>query len=159
MVFPSVSRTKVAVFATLGAVSCATPQSDTSTAETKESQAGMYLKHGQARQTSPSPDSHPAGAHLQYFGGRIVSNIQVVQVLYGTGSYIPQVTSTSTPSMATFYQGVLNSAYVDWLTEYNTLGQPAPTTNQVLGRGSFSQQVQISPNLTRNASCSSRRVL
>jgi hypothetical protein len=110
----------------------------------------MYLKHGQARQTSPSPDSHPAGAHLQYFGGRIVSNIQVVQVLYGAGSYIPQVTSTSTPSMATFYQGVLNSPYVDWLTEYNTLGQPAPTTNQVLGRGSFSQQVQISPNPANN---------
>jgi hypothetical protein len=109
----------------------------------------MFL-HGQARQAGPTPDSHPAGAHLQYFGGRIVSNIQVVQVLYGSGSYIPQVTSTSTPSMATFYQGVLNSPYVDWLTEYNTVGQPAPTSNQTVGRGSFSQQVQINPNPANN---------
>jgi hypothetical protein len=108
------------------------------------------MKRGQDRQTKPSQASHPAGAHLQYFGGRIVSNMQVVQVLYGTGSYIPQVTSTGTPSMATFYQGVLNSPYVDWLTEYNTVGQPPPTTNQVLGRGSFSQQVQISPNPANN---------
>ncbi len=149
MVFPSASRTKVALFATLGAVGCATPQSDTATGESQQSQAGMFL-HGQARVTKPSPDSHPAGAHLQYFGGRIVSNMQVVQVLYGTGSYIPQVTSTSTPSMATFYQGVLNSPHVDWLTEYNTVGLPPPTSNQVLGRGSFSQQVQISPNPANN---------
>src|SRR5262249_49947528 len=123
MVFPSVSRTMVAAFATLGAVSCATPQSDAPPVETQqsqagESQAGMFIKHGEDRQTTPGVFVHPAGAHLQYFGGRIVSNVQVVQVLYGSGSYIPQVTSTSTPSMATFYQGVLNSPYVDWLTEY-----------------------------------------
>lgn len=149
MVFPSASRTMVAAFATFGAVSCATPQSDTSTVESNESRAGMFL-HGQARQTKPGPFSHPAGAHLQYFGGRIVSNIQVVQVLYGTGSFIPQVTSTATPSVATFYQGVLNSPYVDWLTEYNTVGLPPPNSNQVLGRGSFSQQVQITPNPANN---------
>ncbi len=75
----------------------------------------------------------------------MVSHAQVIQVLYGTGSYLPQVTSTSTPSMATFYQGVLNSAYVDWLTEYNTTTQPSPTSNQVIGRGSFSTQVMITP--------------
>ena len=77
MVFPSASRTKVALFATLGAVGCATPQSDTTTVESKESRAGMFL-HGQVRQDKPRPFTHPAGAHLQYFGGRIVSNIQVV---------------------------------------------------------------------------------
>jgi len=154
MVFPSASRTKVALFATLGAVGCATPQSDTATAESKQSQAGMFL-HGQLRHAKPSQDSHPAGAHRQYFDGRVVSNIQVVQLLYGTESYIPQVTSTSTPSMATSYQGVLNSPYVDWLTEYNTVGQPPPTSNQVLDRGSFSQQVQINPGSAalRRRSC------
>ena len=75
----------------------------------------------------------PAGAHLTYYGGRVVSNMQVVQVLYGTGSYLPQVSSTSSPSMATFYQGVLNSPYVDWLTEYNTniiAAGGTPGTNQ-----------------------------
>src|SRR5215471_10890961 len=100
--------------------------------------------------TQIKPDSAPPGAHLQYFGGRIVSNIQVVQVIYGAGSYLPQITSTASPSMATFYQGVLNSAYVDWLSEYNTTTQPAPTTNQVIGRGSFSTQVVITPSAANN---------
>src|ERR1051325_1327017 len=61
------------------------------------------------RRNALTAASAPAGAHLQYFGGRVVSNIQVVQVIWGTGSYIPEVLSTASPSMATFYQGVLNS--------------------------------------------------
>jgi hypothetical protein len=92
----------------------------------------------------------PAGAQLSYFGGRVVSNMQVVEVLYGSGSYLPQVTSTASPSIATFYQGVLNSAYVDWLTEYNTTGKLSPTTNQTIGRGGFVSQVQISPSTTND---------
>ncbi len=103
------------------------------------------LFRGQLRQTTTvKRTSAPFGAHLSYFGGRVVSNIQVVQVLYGTGSYIPQVTTTNSPSMATFYQGVLNSPYVDWLTEYNTT-DPVAGTNQIIGRGTFSSQVTITP--------------
>jgi hypothetical protein len=93
----------------------------------------------------------PTGAHLSYYGGRVVSNMQVVQVIYGTGSYLSQVTSTSSPSMATFYQGVLNSPYVDWLSEYNTSGN-ASTPSQVIGRGSFSTQVTITPSAANNGS-------
>src|SRR5262249_40196107 len=44
----------------------------------------------------------PPGAHLTYYGGRVVSNLQVVQVLWGTGNYLPQVSSTASPSIATF---------------------------------------------------------
>ncbi|HEV8492727.1 MAG TPA: hypothetical protein VGR76_10670, partial [Candidatus Angelobacter sp.] len=33
----------------------------------------------------------PAGAHLSYFGGPVISNVHVVQVLYGSGSYNAQV--------------------------------------------------------------------
>ncbi|HMG19794.1 MAG TPA: kelch repeat-containing protein, partial [Kofleriaceae bacterium] len=115
----------------------------------------MFL-HGQLRgeRSSSSPPRGasggaafaPPGAHLQYLGGRIMSNIQVVQVLWGTGNFLPEITSTASPSVATFYQGVLNSAYVDWLTEYNTIGLPPPTSDQFLGRGSFSTQVQITPS-------------
>jgi|GEM_PF-3013111 len=90
----------------------------------------------------------PAGAKLVYHGGRVVSNIQVVQVLYGTGSYLPQVTSTAAPSMATFYQQVTNSSYFDWLTEYNTPSTGG--TNQKIGHGSFSTQVQITPSSANN---------
>jgi hypothetical protein len=89
----------------------------------------------------------PAGAHLTYYGGRVVSNLHVIQVLWGSGTagggngqYLTQVLNTTTPSIATFYQQVLNSAYVDWLTEYNTdiidFGG-TQGTNQIIGRGSF----------------------
>ncbi len=93
-----------------------------------------------------APETAPPGAHLTYYGGRVVSNAQVVQVLWGTGSYITQVTSTATPSIATFYQQVLNSAYVDWLVEYDTAVPGG--TNQTIGRGSFVQQVTITPSFT-----------
>ena len=33
----------------------------------------------------PRNDAAPAGAHLTYYGGRVVSNLQVVEVLWGTG--------------------------------------------------------------------------
>jgi hypothetical protein len=102
------------------------------------------------RVVDESSTSAPSGAHLNYYGGRVVSNIQVVQVLYGAGSYIPQITSTASPSVATFYQGVLNSPYVDWLTEYATTGLGPPTSNQTIGRGSFSQQVTIAPSAANN---------
>ncbi|MDG0833206.1 beta strand repeat-containing protein [Roseateles saccharophilus] len=95
-----------------------------------------------------APRSAPAGAHLTYYGGRVVSNMQVVQVLWGTGSYLAQVQNTTTPSMASFYQQALNSTYVDWLSEYNTSGLAAPTSNQVIGRGSFLGQYIITPSVT-----------
>jgi len=100
-----------------------------------------------------TPAAAPAGAHLTYYGGRVVSNMQVVQVLWGgtgagagSGQYLGNVWNTTSPSIATFYQGVLNSGYVDWLTEYNT---PATGgTNQVIGRGSFLAQYRITPSTT-----------
>jgi hypothetical protein len=102
--------------------------------------------------SQPSAFAAPAGAHLTYYGGRVVSNLQVVQVLYGTGSYLSQVSSTTSPSLATFYQGVLNSPYVDWLTEYNTTTQVGPRSNQIIGRGTFAGQYAITPSSANNRS-------
>ncbi len=45
----------------------------------------------------------PAGAHLTYFGGPIISNVQVIQVLYGSGSYNSQVAGTTSPTMGNFF--------------------------------------------------------
>ena len=63
----------------------------------------------------------------------------------GNGQFLSQVKHT-TPSVATFYQQVLNSAYVDWLTEYNT--NFSGGTNQIIGRGAFVIQVAITPSTT-----------
>jgi hypothetical protein len=84
----------------------------------------------------------PSGAHLQYFGGPVLSNAHVVQVLYGSGTYISQVTG---PNMGNFYGQVLNSPYVDWLSEYNT-------GSQTIGRGTYGGQVQITPSSANSGS-------
>ena len=53
--------------------------------------------------------------HTCILGGYVNANTQVIQVLWGKGNYDPSVTSTSTPSMATFYQQVLsNGALTSW---------------------------------------------
>ncbi len=93
--------------------------------------------------SAPIPYTAPAGAHLTYYGGRVVSNMQVVQVLWGGGSYLSNVGNTSSPSMATFYQGILNSPFTDMFSEYNTPASGG--SNQIIGRGSFLRQVQITP--------------
>ena len=52
---------------------------------------------------------------LAYYGGRVNANTQVIQVLWGTGSSESHVSSTSTPSVATFYQQLLsNGAATTW---------------------------------------------
>jgi len=148
MVLSSVSRTTSAVILAAGAIACSPPASDQPEAPRARAPRGAYAIGEPREPGAPRPHGSiaPDGAHLTYFGGRIVSNLQVVQVLYGQGSYLPEIESTAPPSMAAFYQGVLNSSYVDWLGEYDTAAQPPPSTNQVIGRGSFLSQVTIAPS-------------
>jgi hypothetical protein len=94
----------------------------------------------------------PAGAHLTYFGGPIISNVHVVQVLYGSGSYNAQVAGSSSPTMGNFYGDITgaNSGYVSLLTQYNTTVSGG--TNQTIGNGSFDGLFQISPSAGNNGS-------
>src|SRR6202011_2200996 len=46
--------------------------------------------------------------------------------------------------IASFYSAVASSSYFDWLSEYNT-PPPVSGTGQIIGRGAFSQQIQITP--------------
>jgi hypothetical protein len=94
----------------------------------------------------------PAGAHLSYFGGPVISNVHVVQVLYGSGSYNAQVAGTTSPTMGQFYGDLTgtNSGYVSLLTQYNT---PATGgTNQTIGNGTFDGLFQIVPSAGNNGS-------
>ena len=93
----------------------------------------------------------PAGAHLTYFGGPVISNVQVVQVLYGSGSYNAQVAGTSTPSMGNFYGDFLaTSGYVSLMTQYNTPASGG--TGQTIGNGTFAGLFQIVPAAGNNGS-------
>ena len=94
----------------------------------------------------------PAGAHLSYWGGPVISNVHVVQVLYGSGSYNAQVAGTASPSMGQFYGDLTgaNSGYTSLLTQYNT---PATGgTNQTIGNGTFDGLFQIVPSAANNGS-------
>lgn len=94
----------------------------------------------------------PAGAHLSYFGGPVISNVHVVQVLYGSGSYNAQVAGTTSPTMGNFYGDLTgaNSGYTSLLTQYNT---PATGgTNQTIGNGTFDGLFQIVPAPGNNGS-------
>jgi hypothetical protein len=62
-----------------------------------------------------------ATANVTYRGGPVIAKTTVVPVFWGSGVQF-------TDKLGTFYQTVLNSAYYDWLKEYDT-----PTTH--IGRG------------------------
>src|ERR1041385_771871 len=94
----------------------------------------------------------PAGAHLSYFGGPIISNVQVIQVLYGSGSYNAQVAGTTSPTMGQFYGDIVgaNSGLISLLTQYNT--NISGGTGQVFGFGTFGGLFQIVPSAANNGS-------
>ncbi len=88
---------------------------------------------------------------LKYYGGRVLGGVQVVQVLWGAG-----VDTQVATKLGDYYKGVLNSDYMDWLGEYDTITVPAneqgnahAATKQHLGRGTFVKTVQITPAAAR----------
>jgi hypothetical protein len=98
------------------------------------------------RNTSGITSFFPAGAHLTYFGGPVISNIQVIAVFWG-----PNVSSSITANGAIdqFYTDITNSRYFDLLSEYTTFGivgsNGTSTSSQTIGRGSFAGKFTITP--------------
>jgi hypothetical protein len=64
-------------------------------------------------------DTRPA---LLYFGGSVIPNVQVYTIFYGNVTYKEEINR--------FYSDVVNSTFIDRLSEYNT-------PNSTIGRGSF----------------------
>jgi hypothetical protein len=116
----------------------------------------ISLSHGVPwRDANASHVNHfaaPAGAHLSYFGGPIISNTQVIQVLYGSGSYNSQVAGSTSPTMGNFFGDILgsNSGLISLLTQYNT--NISGGTGQVFGFGTFAGLFQIVPSAANNGS-------
>jgi hypothetical protein len=74
--------------------------------------------------------------------------VKVYAIIWGPGTYLPEETRTTAPSVASFFTGVTNSPYLDWLNEYDTnivsqYGRPG--TNEHIGRGSFAGVITITP--------------
>jgi hypothetical protein len=93
----------------------------------------------------PQPDIADI-AHLNYYGGVVLSNVAAVVVFWG-----PNVNATTRSQIGGFYSAVTNSAYMDWLSEYNTTipaQDGGPGTNQLIGRGTLASTVTITPSRT-----------
>jgi hypothetical protein len=114
----------------------------------------MPFRHGVPWRdaTGPVGFAAPAGAHLSYFGGPIISNVQVIQVLYGSGSYNAQVAGSTSPTMGNFFGDLTgsNSGYISLLQQYNT--NISGGTGQVFGFGTFGGLFQIVPSSANNGS-------
>jgi hypothetical protein len=80
-----------------------------------------------------------ATPHLHYYGGPVLQHVKVVEVVYGTGTYLPQVTGDTTPNIPSFFSQVTNSPYMDWLSEYSANGR-------WIQRGSFVNRYTITPS-------------
>src|ERR1700738_1021990 len=55
-----------------------------------------HVRAGVMPKVPPGPRTAaaPSGAHLTYYGGKVISNVQVIQVLYGSGTYTSEVQNT-----------------------------------------------------------------
>ncbi|KAJ3157509.1 hypothetical protein HK101_001412 [Irineochytrium annulatum] len=65
-----------------------------------------------------------ATAHLTYYGGPVIANVEVTTIIYG-GSDVADVSK-----IQAFYAGVTKSAWIDSMAEYST-------STTTIGRGSY----------------------
>jgi hypothetical protein len=86
----------------------------------------------------------PLGAHLNYYGGPVISNVNVVTVFW-TGN----VDSGVQTNLPEFYSAITNSTFYDLLSEYSTNVTPqggGTGTNQSIGRGATGGTFTIAPS-------------
>jgi hypothetical protein len=101
-----------------------------------------------------APDSVPVSvgdpsaaptAHVQYFGGHVVSRAEIVVVLWGA------VDGSIAAAVGPFYETITSSGLFDWLGEYDTAGADvAPAgqgagTRQRIHRPTYLKTVAIAP--------------
>jgi hypothetical protein len=87
---------------------------------------------------------------LHYYGGPVLTHVNLVQVLWGTGAYLSGVADggvVTTTKLGDFYETITKSRYLDWLREYDT-----PT--QAIGRGTFAGTFTITPSICATTPCS-----
>lgn len=110
------------------------------------SSAAQAAPHGilWARGKAPSSGVKLAGAgKLLYYGGPVIANAKVYAVFWGNG-----VDSEIKEKIGPFYANIMDSTYLDWLSEYDTslaAVDGRQGTNQHIGRGSYAGAITISP--------------
>jgi|CXWL01.1.fsa_nt_gi hypothetical protein len=83
------------------------------------------------------------GGNLVYYGGPVISNAKVYAIFWGD-----KVAAETQSGIGAFLTNMLDSVYMDWLSEYNTNLRAVdgrPGTNQKIGRGTFNGAITIKP--------------
>ena len=92
-----------------------------------------------------------ASRTMEYFGGPVISNAKVYAIWWGGAAGINSAITKAQGGIADFFRGVTDSAFIDWLNEYDTninamagsrSGQPG--TNQFIGRGNYAGAFSLS---------------
>jgi hypothetical protein len=140
--------------------SVASPAADAADAAAQSAQPLPVLSLQPLRHGTPWRDPNnsaaqigfaaPAGAHLTYHNGPIISNVQVIQVLYGSGSYNAQIAGTTSPTMGNFFADITSTGLISLMQQYNT--NISGGTNQIFGNGTFAGLFQIVPAAGNNGS-------
>ena len=115
----------------------------------------VILRRGARARAPQQPALRNASlAHtVSYFGGKVIPHVKVYAVVWGPGTYQPEVTASSAPSVSNFFTGITNSRYLDWMHEYDTNVTPVgggSGTNQTIGRGTFGGLFTITPAAGNN---------
>ena len=96
-----------------------------------------------AKGARPAIFTPAASGGLQYYGGPVISRPKVYAVFWGDN-----VDAETQSKIGPFYANMLDSTYMDWLTEYNTSIKAVDGrqgTNQTLNRGSYAGAFTITP--------------
>ncbi|HVC08703.1 MAG TPA: hypothetical protein VNH15_02040 [Elusimicrobiota bacterium] len=92
----------------------------------------------------PASFASATGARLvRYYGGPVISGAKVYAVFWGQN-----VDAEVRSSIGPFYANILDSGYMDWLSEYGTDVQAMDGragTDQTIGRGRYAGAATISP--------------
>ncbi|KAI8608420.1 hypothetical protein BC830DRAFT_1155369 [Chytriomyces sp. MP71] len=74
------------------------------------SNVALQLMHG-GKKHSGIQNAAPPGSHLTYYGGPVITNVEVHPIFYGAANYQSQLNA--------FYKGVVQSSWYDIMTQYN----------------------------------------
>lgn len=89
-----------------------------------------------------------AAGKMNYYGGSVFGNVKVLSVIWG-GSVNP----TTVAGIPDFTAALVNSTYVDQMSQYHTFRKAVDGrkgTRQLIKRGTYLGQVQITPANTSN---------
>lgn len=109
--------------------------------------AASAAPHGILWAKGARPPALKAGPKLaenmRYYGGPVIEHAKVYAIFWGD-----KVDAETKSKIGPFFENILDSTYMDWLSEYKTditAVDGRRGTNQTIGRGTFNGAIAIQP--------------